>query len=297
MMVGAGPVLCGVDFSDPSRRALRCARDLASRLGQSLIVVSTVDPLLAEAANVRMGPAPFTDRVRRDLEAFVQETLGPQQTGGPTVSFRTPIGHAAKELLAAAKASGASVTVLGTEGLGRARRLVLGSTTLRVMRGTDRPVLAVPPPRDRTASPSPAAGVITRILCGVDFSDPSRTAAAAAVALARRLNVPVTLVHAAARLTLPSIWDVMVAPTDDEREAQGRTNLEALAATLGPPKPAVHAAVGEPDEIIGEQAAAGEGVLIVLGLGDLSGHRPGSTAMRIMAETHVPVLAVPPAPE
>ena len=288
MIAGSGPVVCGVDFSEASRHALRYADALAVRLGQPLLVVSAIDPLIAEAAAARMGPGTFTERAERDLNAFVKNALGARPSGAPAITVRTATGSPAAELIDAARTARASLIVVGTEGLGRARRFVFGSTTLRTMRGSDRPVLAVPPPRQGAATDD----AIQRILCGIDFSEPSKAAAAEAVALGRLLNVPVTLVHAVPRLTLPSIWDLMVAPTDDEREATATTSLKQLAATLTP-RPNIVAAVGEPHELIAQEAAAGKGSLLVLGLGDLSGHRPGSTAMRIMGDTHLPVLGVP----
>ena len=57
----AGPLVCGVDFSPESRRALLYSSALAARLGCRLHVVSAVEPLLAEAART----APPTPRVRR----------------------------------------------------------------------------------------------------------------------------------------------------------------------------------------------------------------------------------------
>lgn len=282
MIVGSGPILCGVDFSEASRHALEFASAFAARLGQSIVVVSAIDPLIAEAASASLGPA-FVERVRNDLEGFVHESIGDR--GG--VALLTPAGPAAKELLHAAAAARAGAIVIGTEGLGRARRVVFGSTTLRVMRGADRPVLAVPPSHEDSTD----AGVISLILCGVDFSDPSRAAAREAVELGRHLSVPVTLLHAVGRLTMPSAWDVMMAPTDAEREARAKTNIQTLAASLGPPEPRTVAAIGEPGELMAQEASSG--TLVVLGLGDLSGHRPGSTAMRIMADTHLPVLAIP----
>jgi nucleotide-binding universal stress UspA family protein len=281
MLTASGPVVCGVDFSDASRHALQYACAFALRVGQKVVVVAAIDPLIAEAATGSVGPA-FFERVKSDLEGFVQECT---EVGG--VSLLTPAGPAAKELLSAAAAARAGVIVIGTEGLGRARRLVFGSTTLRVMRGTDRPVLAVPPLHAGAAE----AGAISRILCGVDFSDPSRAAAREAVELGRHFDVPVTLLHAVGRLTMPSAWDVLLAPTDAEREAQAKTNIHDLAASFGPPEPRTIAEIGEPAELMAREA--GPGTLIVLGLGDLSGHRPGSTAMRIMAETRLPVLGVP----
>jgi len=284
-----GPVVCGVDLSDASCRALTRASALADTLRRPLTVVSVIDPLIAEAAGTRMGSASFLARVRQDLDVFIRTTLGPRR-GGRKVSVRTPTGPVAKELVAAAGAVRAGLIVIGTEGLGRARRFLFGSTTLGVLRRTRWPVLAVPPPGD---SAPPGADRIERILCGIDFSEPSRAAARAGVVFGRVLGAPVTLVHAVGRVTLPSMWDVMVSPTDAERGSQARRTLLALAARLGTPVPAVLVGLGEADEVLGREAASGGEPLIVLGLGGLAGHRPGATAMRIMAETRVPVLIVP----
>jgi nucleotide-binding universal stress UspA family protein len=288
-----GPIVCGVDFSAGSRRALVRAHALARQLGLPLTVVSAIDPLLAEAAIARFGPGQFAGRATRDLQAFIEEAVGKTKAEGPTTSAATPVGNAAKELLEAGDAAGASMIVVGTEGLGRTRRFMFGSTTLRVIRAAERPVLAVPPPGDGADASDASARSFTQILCGVDFGDPSIAAARAAVDLGRALDVPVQLLNAVAGLTLPSIWDIMLAPGDEARAAAAREKLRALAATLGTPAPAVAAEVGEADDVFGREVVRGGTALVVLGLGDAAGHRPGSTALRIMAETRVPVLVVP----
>jgi nucleotide-binding universal stress UspA family protein len=232
-----------------------------------------------------VGPR-FFGSVKSDLEGLVQGSIGSPDS----VSLLTPVGPAAQELLHAGAAAKAGVIVLGTEGLGRAHRVVFGSTTLRVLRGTDRPVLAVPPRPEGEAG----AGAISRILCGVDFSDASRAAAVEAVALGRHLNVPVTLLHAVVRLPLPSIWDVRLVPTNAERALQARGRIQELAASFGAPEPSTVVAIGEPAELMARESTPT--TLVALGLGDREGHRPGSTAMRIMADSHVPVLGIPATP-
>jgi hypothetical protein len=127
----------------------------------------------------------------------------------------------------------------------------------------------------------------------VDFSEASHAAAVEAVALARHLHVPVTLVHAVVRLPLPSIWDVRLVPTDAERESQAAAAIRTLAASFGSPEPGTVAAIAEPAELMARESTPD--ALVALGLGDREGHRPGSTALRIMAGSHLPVLGIPKA--
>ncbi|MDQ2674862.1 MAG: universal stress protein, partial [Chloroflexota bacterium] len=71
-MVDLATILCPVDFSDGSRHAVRWAAALASRHGARLIVLNAVDPLLAEAARVKLGidlTQTGTDPALRDFVA------------------------------------------------------------------------------------------------------------------------------------------------------------------------------------------------------------------------------------
>jgi len=65
-----GPVVCGIDFSDHSRRALAWARLLADRLGQPLVVVHAVEPVLAEAARLTYGPDALKASIEPELRTF-----------------------------------------------------------------------------------------------------------------------------------------------------------------------------------------------------------------------------------
>jgi nucleotide-binding universal stress UspA family protein len=48
-------ILCAVDFSEQSRDALRWAATFAVRFQSRLTVLTVVEPLLAEAARIRLG--------------------------------------------------------------------------------------------------------------------------------------------------------------------------------------------------------------------------------------------------
>jgi nucleotide-binding universal stress UspA family protein len=289
----SGPVVCGVDFSDHSRRALVIAQTVAQRLNQPLAVVTAIDPLLSRAAGFQTGGRRFLDHAQHDLQEFVVTTLGTDAKTGREVTAHAVVGEPAESLLEHASSAGASMIVVGTEGLGRAQRLLFGSTTLRLMRATAHPILAVAPvAADAGSSASEAPVAIGKILCGVDFSAASVAAARAAHALGRALGVPTTLVHAQVLVALPTSWDAILQPREEDLLSESRAKLTELGSQLGDPAPRIEVQTGRPEDVIAAHAA-GNDALVVLGLGDASGHRPGSTAIRIIANAHLAVLAVP----
>jgi nucleotide-binding universal stress UspA family protein len=280
-------IVCGVDFSGASARAVAWAHLLAGRLNRRLLVLAAIDPLLANAAQMQSGAARFLEDARRDLDQFVARSI---RGAAGQATLEVAVGEPAELLLAAASATDAMV-VVGTHGLGRAERLFFGSTTLRLMRTATRPVLAVPR-REREADAAPPEPAPERIVCGVDFSAASVAAARAAHALAAALSLPLTLAHAVTIVTVPTVWDVVLAPPEDEQLAAAQAQLDAIARDLGDPVPATVAKIGHAEDVLCAEAEA-RPAIVALGLGDLAGHRPGSTALRVMAETKVPVLAVP----
>jgi nucleotide-binding universal stress UspA family protein len=62
-------ILCPVDFSDHSRRALSWGAALASRYRSRLTVLTAVEPLLAEAARVRLN----LDLAKAETEPALRE--------------------------------------------------------------------------------------------------------------------------------------------------------------------------------------------------------------------------------
>ena len=140
-------ILSPVDFSEHSRHALRWAAAFAARFQSRLTVISVVDPLLAEAARIRLGQdlakAETVPALREFVAATWSEAVQPAGANG-----RHDDGWGAGDaILEAARADAADLIVMGTQGLGGFRKWLLGSTTERLLRRTHIPVLAVPSPR------------------------------------------------------------------------------------------------------------------------------------------------------
>jgi len=84
-------ILSPVDFSEQSRHALRWAAAFAARFGSRLTVVSVVDPLLAEAARVRLGQDLATEETEPALREFVASTWTSTTRAPTQIVFRTRI--------------------------------------------------------------------------------------------------------------------------------------------------------------------------------------------------------------
>lgn len=286
----SGPIVCGIDFSEHSRRALAHAAALGARLGGGIIAVTAIDPLLAEAATARSGSTNFLGEARYELETILRDSA-PQIERARAYAF---VGNPADVLHDVGVREGASMLVIGTQGLGRAHRVVFGSTTLRVMRSADRPVLAVPP---STASSVELRGARSlwfgRIVCGIDFGAASILAARASVELGRRLSTPVALLHAAGRLAVPQAWAPLASSAADRHLHQADARLREIALGLGENAPSFSVLPGDAADVLEADATSGDPALVVLGLGGAAGQRPGSTAIQILAHTRTPVLAIP----
>ena len=291
-------ILSPVDFSEHSRHALRWAGAFAARFGSRLTVINVVDPLLAEAARIRLGQDLVTAETEPALREFVAATWSQGAHAPEQTVVQTTVGEPAVAILETARADAADLIVVGTQGLGGFRKWLLGSTTERLLRRTDIPVLAVPSvPGDSDVVSRHRDLEISHILAATDFSDSSVAAAQAALELAARWSASLTLAHVVAPLRVPPKWQPLVQESEELRVASARTKLGALAAQLCSTRRCDDIVVlGHPAEMIGSIAHDRGAQLIVMGLASdrgLFAARPGSIAYRVLCSTTIPVLVVP----
>lgn len=136
---GAHPVLAAVDGSEEAERGLGMARELAERLGASVALVraySVPPPVGVEFVY-------YSPDVYQELEQAAAAYL--DRVARPGETKYVVQGAPAAAVVEAATQCDAGLVVVATRGLGLARRLILGSTTDRLMRTVRRPLLVVPP--------------------------------------------------------------------------------------------------------------------------------------------------------
>jgi len=292
-------ILCPLDFSEPSREALRWAATLAQRTKARLTVLSVLDPLLVEAARLRLA----RDLVREtepELREFAVAASSQDTARAIDARFAVQVGSAAEAILHAAVNERADLIVMGTRGLGGVRKWLLGSTTERVLRRAPAPVFAVPPSAtdsvvsDRTTAPL----ALGPVLAATDFSDASTRAVGWGADLARDFASPLCIVHVVEPIAAAPRWQPYLADTEEARKIEAGAQLQTLATQF--------AGRVDADSLV-ERGSAAETIaavaderrvsVIVMGLASsrgAAGSRPGSIAYRVLCLAKVPVLVVPP---
>jgi len=287
-------ILVPVDFSVPSRQALRAAVALAQRFGSRLAVAHVTrrnrpdSRIVAEQLGMdfdtrRAGRAKLVEFLERELPADLQPTR--------IVTDGVPFDKITK----AAATWDADLIVIATQGYTGLKHVLLGSTAERVVRHAPCPVLVVRGREKRGVKKAFSPDQLRSILVPVDFSAPSLAALPHALALAQQYDAQLTLLHvieplhpdmlidltethhavrAAAHQRLTKLWEAT-------KKAWARTGRE-----LRP---------GHPVDTVIALAKRTNADLVVLGTHGRTGWKRGlmgSVAERVVQLAPCPVLVV-----
>lgn len=181
-------VLWATDFSRESRSCLPYLKFFSQRLGttnHALYVLPKFSAWVYEAAF-------FSDE---DLHHEIEETRKRAadkirqygQKAGLDFEAVIPEGIASEEIIRYAGTSGADLIAAGRRGISEIEQLLIGSTTSRLIRKTETPVLVVPRSR-KTVN-------IRRILAPVDFDETALAELKYAIFLASRLQAELYVIH------------------------------------------------------------------------------------------------------
>lgn len=188
-------ILCPVDFSDFSRRALDLAFALAVRYRAEITALHVDVPSLPPTAAFPESPAILSpdatsmEQLRAELACFV----APSRT--PDIPLRMAVtqGDPVTTILLEAEVLSADIIVMGTRGMGGLERWVLGSVAEKVLRKAPCPVLTVTRGRQEPYSLDP--GRFTEVLCALQLSESSKQTLAVAVSTAQAAGAHLTLLH------------------------------------------------------------------------------------------------------
>ena len=140
-MTRRGPILAATDFSAPARHAADRAARLAHKTGAALTLMHVLPGGALQELRQWLGTGHAMEQhLRDDAHRQLRQLLAELQTR-LHVAIRplNPSGSALDEIGCEAEALDATLAVLGARGTGCMHRLVLGSTSERLLRRTTGP--------------------------------------------------------------------------------------------------------------------------------------------------------------
>ena len=301
-MIQIRRILCPVDLSDHSLRALAHASTLAGWYESSVsaLYVETAPPVVNAARITSFGGAPTavfeapqSTRAVDDLRARVARAAK-----GRAVDLEMDDApDVADAIVRRAVIGGADLIVMGTRGRAGMKRLFAGSVTERVLRTAPSPVLVIPP---HDAVPTSTVS-FKHIVAAIDFSDSSLAALQWALSLSEEADAHLWLLHA---IEVPPELRAASVVTDqevDELNAFARASallrLRSLVPEGAEESCSIKTAttVGEASHALLKFAAEHEADLIVMGV---QGHGAvdrlifGSKTRDVVGAATCPVLTV-----
>jgi len=291
-------ILFPTDFSQSAEGAEAYASTLAASWGAILTVMSVLEfppGLNPEYPVNRLYLGELMKQATRGL-LEVKERVSAR---GVVVQTRIATGIPSEEVLAAARAEGTDLIVVGTVGKTGVEHVLLGSTAERIIRIASCPVLAVRTERSRPEQGGDKQSPVElgRLLVPVDFSDCSLDALEYAVIVAQRAKASLTLLHVMEPVSYGLDFSF---PHPDKRERQReaiKSRLDGLVSSLA----SAHVKAGYllrgglPNDTILEAARTGSADMIVMGTHGrrgLSHALFGSVAESVLRKSHCPVLTV-----
>lgn len=282
-------ILFPYDFSPQGRDIARFVGALARRAGARITLFSVVPPSFEPVPagmdvlpGLRVDPEPF----RRALQAQLDRAFAAEFVGVATDRV-ADVGDPAIRLVDYARHHDIDLIMMPTHGLGLYRRMLIGSTTAKVLHDATCPVWTAAHVETQTASELPQ-----RTLCAVDGTAATASLARWAADFAQAVGATLKLFHVVGPITdWPSL--------ERERRLQEEVRQEAHASILKMVKDAgvdapVDTAVGHIVPTVTAEALRERADLVIVGRGSVPEPfgRLRTHAFGIIQRSPCPVVSV-----
>ena len=260
-------ILFPVDFSDRCRGAAAYVEALAGRFEAELILLHVIE------VTYNSRPEDLQEAELGKFDKFFGKDLKHLR-----VKRLVDHGEAAQKIIECASANHADLVMIPTQGMGIYRRLILGSTSAKVLHDADCPVwtgvhLEKAPPLEAVAC--------KRIVCAVDLKPSNGRVLDWASHLAEEYQAELTLVH--------------VAPGSEAKDARSAAqhSLEHLEERVGS-RATIRVEPGEVSKVVTHLAGELKADLLVIGRKAEAGvlRRLDMTAYAIIRQSPCPVVSV-----
>lgn len=286
-------ILCPVDFSEFSVAAYQYAISLAGHYQARLVCLHIVElwkyPFADYAAH-QGDFAEFSRAINEGGDQQLRDFVKKHSANGLQPELVVRQGNSSNCILSFAQSDNIEVIVMGTHGRRGFDRLVMGSTTDRVLRRAPCPVLVVSDPSHNVMTTGPdGRHRLTRILYCTDFSENSDKAMVYAISVAAEYGAELMVLHVVEHASDLASAETLIATRAEQLVRlvpvnEGRKFTVNTAVRLGKPY----------QEIVRHAGEAQTTLIIMTARGGDAVDRAvfGSTTYRVIQLGPCPVLAV-----
>ena len=144
-MIRIEKILCPVDFSDCSEKAVTYAVALAERFAAQLHLLHVLDMRIYSHLEPLAGSGWSVHDIEGDVVDDLEELVRPEDRGAIDVDTVVRKGNPFVEIVTFAKDEGIDLIVIGTHGRTGLKHMLIGSVAERVVRRAPCPVLTIRP--------------------------------------------------------------------------------------------------------------------------------------------------------
>lgn len=278
-------ILAGIDLGQDTEKVLAYACLFAGRLGASLHVLYVMDYLVTPPAYI----ARYMEEEKKIAQKRFKEWEKRLEENGVKASIEVTVGRLHESFDFAVRKVNAGMLVIGFRSHAFRR-----SSSEKLIKGLRMPMLVV---RGRKAE---SAGIgslnIRRVLCPVDFSEPSRKALEAAIELKETFSSAMDVVHVFPGRGIDKRMQTLKEKEEamEELRRQAEVELRTFLRGSGVDRDGI-TEEGEPHERILSFASEKDADIIVMGARGLSfikGVLIGSVTDAVLRSSPCPVLVI-----
>ena len=135
-------ILCPVDFSDASRKAVQYAREFSASMGSSVYLLNVVEPR-PMAVDITLNYVPLEEDLEKAAKADLEVVLQQFLSVGLKAECSVEIGNPSDVILEKSGELHANLVIMGSHGKTGLSRFIMGSVAETVVRKANCPVLIV----------------------------------------------------------------------------------------------------------------------------------------------------------
>ncbi|HNS12180.1 MAG TPA: universal stress protein [Bacteroidia bacterium] len=182
-------ILCPTDFSRNATNAIQYAAALSDGISARLIIMHVYDKpvMFSDAPLTRIAHA--AEQIKQNAEKKMNQLVGKLKRKYKNVTFEvmSQDGLAPEKLLQVAKKLSVDMIVMGSTGTSKIERLLIGSTTARIIRDAPCPVLSIPK--------NAVFGGIQKIVFATDLNEDNISSAGSISVFAKKFDAEISFLY------------------------------------------------------------------------------------------------------